>query len=118
LKVPFDVFPEFFNGNFLIKIPRKANIPFFKYEVFRSTMVDEKKVAICQFHFGVLQREDVVEMILMIKKQPLENGKKLVVYVNFGCVNNDVPSVTKGVPFFMAFIQIDVYDIWYNFDNI
>ena len=86
--------------------------------MFGSTMVDEIKIAICQFRFGVITGKDIVEIILMVKKQPLDNWKELVVDVIFGCINNDVPPVSKGVLFFKALVQIDLYNIRNYFDNV
>jgi hypothetical protein len=98
--------------------PRKANIPISKDEIFGPTMVDEKQVAISQFCFGVNMGKEIVEMILMVKEQPLDNGKELVVYVIFWCIDEDVPPEFKGVLFFMAFVQIDLYNIRNYFDDI
>tara|TARA_E500000318_G_scaffold102506_2_gene106867 strand:+ start:3115 stop:3423 length:309 start_codon:yes stop_codon:yes gene_type:complete len=99
-------------------VPRKANFPISKYEMFGPTMVYEKEVSISQFCFGVIMGKEIVEMILIIKKQPLDNGKELIVDVIFGCIDDDVPPGFKGVLFFMARVQIDLYDIWNYFDNI
>jgi hypothetical protein len=99
-------------------VPRKANFPISKYEMFGSTMVDEKQVSISQFCFGVIMGKDIVEVILMIMEQPLDNRKELVVDVIFGCIDNDVPPVSKGVLFFVALVQIDLYDTWNYLDEI
>jgi len=103
-KVLFNDCQEAFVCYIFKMVPRKANIPISKYEMFGPTMVDEKQVSISQFCFSVIMGKEIVEMILMVKKQPLDNGKELVVYVIFGCFNNNVPPEFKGVPFFVALV--------------